>query len=64
MRDLSPFVIHFILLVVPNIQDAQRGTSYFRSGNYLGRTPSFATQNINFRCKCNKASCQDLNSCY
>ena len=41
--DLFPFVVSFLLLVVPNIYDTQRGTSISKSRNIDGRNPSCAS---------------------
>ena len=40
---LSTFVIHCFVIAVTNINDSQRGTSYFKSINIDRRTPSFAS---------------------
>ena len=41
-----PFVVHLILLVIPKMHDAQRGTSSFKSLNVDGRTPRVASINM------------------
>ena len=44
--DLFPFVIHCLLLDVPNIHDTKRGTLSFEYINIDGRTPGFASLNM------------------
>ena len=44
--DLFPFSIHFLLLSVPNMHDAQRGTLSLKSINIYEKTPSFAILNM------------------
>ena len=44
--DLFPFVLHCILLAVTNMHGAQRGKSYFKYINLDGRTPIFASLNM------------------
>ena len=44
--DFLPFVIFCLVLAVPNIHDAQRFTSAFKAINLDGRTPSFASLNM------------------
>ena len=43
---LFPFVLHFLLLVVTNTHDSQRGTLSLKSINIYGSTPSFSSLNI------------------
>ena len=49
--DLFCFVIHLILLYVPNMYDSQRGISSFKSINIDGRTQSFASLNMYLGCR-------------
>ena len=49
--DFLLFVIVCSLLAVPNMHDAQRSTKSFRSRNSFGRTPSFASINMDLGCK-------------
>ena len=39
------FVLHLLLLAIPNMHDAQRSTSSFKSRNIDERTPSFSSPN-------------------
>ena len=41
-----PFVVRYLLLDVPNMHEAHRFTSSFKSRNIDGRTPSFACLNM------------------
>ena len=59
--DSLPFVLHWILLAVPNIHDTKRGTSSFKSRNIDDRTPSFASRNMYLGWRRDNLSCQDLN---
>ena len=43
---LFHFVIHWLLISVPNIHGAQRGTSSLKSRNIDGRTLSFVSLNM------------------
>ena len=56
------FVIHFLLLDVPNMYNAQRVTPYFKYRNIDGRNPSFACINMYLGWRLDNLSCQDLNS--
>ena len=58
-----PFVIHCFLLDVPNMHNAQRGTSSFKYKNRFGRNPSFYSLNMDFGCRRNNFPFQNLNSC-
>ena len=42
-HELFPYVLHLFLLVFPNIYDAQRCTSSFKSINIDGRTTHFSS---------------------
>ena len=44
--DFFPFVLHCLFLDVPNIHDEQRSTSSFKSRHIDGRTPIFASLNM------------------
>ena len=46
-----PFFLLFCLLVVPNMYDTKRGTSYFRSINSGGMTQSFSSMNMELGCR-------------
>ena len=41
-----PFVTHFLILGVPKVHDAKRGTSFLKSRNIGGGSPSFASLNM------------------
>ena len=56
-----PFFLHCLLLSSPNMHNAQRGTSYFKSRNLDGRTPSFASINTNLVWRLDSLSWQGLN---
>ena len=62
--DFLPLVLNFLLLAVPNIHDAQRGTSSFKYRNIYGRTPSFASLNMDLGCRQDNLLCQYLNYCF
>ena len=59
----SPFVIHWLLIDVPNMHSKQRGTSSLKSRNLYGRTPTFAILIRDMDWRWDNLSCQDLNSC-
>ena len=61
--DFLPFFLRYLLLDVPNMHDAHRFTSSFKSRNIDGRTPSFASLNMDLGWRWDNFSCQDLNSC-
>ena len=44
--DLFPFGLHYLLLAVTNMYGAQRGVSSFKYRNIDGKTPSFASINM------------------
>ena len=60
---LFPFVLHVIPLSVTNMHDAQIGTSSFKYGNIYGRTPSFASLNMDLGWRSDNLSCQSFNDC-
>ena len=60
---LFPFVLHFILLAVPKMHNAQRGTSSFKYINIYGRTTSFTSLNMYLEWSWDNLSCQYLYSC-
>ena len=62
--DLLPFVVYFCLVFGPNMHDAQRVTSSFRSRNSFGGTPWFACLNMNLGCKWDNLSFQCFSSCW
>ena len=59
-----PFVIHWLILVVPNIHDAQRGTSLLISRNIYGMNTSLARLNMDLVWRWYNLLCQYLNSFY
>ena len=60
---LFPFVIHWLLLDVLTIHDAQRGTSSFNYRNLDWRTPTFSSLNMDLRWRWDKFPYQDFNYC-
>ena len=60
--DFFPSVIHCLLLDVPNMHDAQIGTSSFKSINIHERTPIFASLNMDLVWRRDKLSFHGLNS--
>ena len=60
---LSPFVIHFLILSFPNIQDAKICTSLFKYRNIDGSNPSFASLNMYLVWRWDNLLCPYSDSC-
>ena len=61
--DLLHFILHWIILAVPRMNNTQRCISYFKYRNIDGRTPSFYSLNTDLGCRWDNLSCQYFNSC-